>query len=126
MRFMLAVAIVPGLPGLASPQGQMDLYQTWASFVASSAAYEKCGANDGALKQKFAANFLAVASLAAERARMEHPYNPARDLANAMEGRRKAIKSKVEEEIAKSGCASDGVKELLKLYESNANSDAAK
>jgi hypothetical protein len=121
MRYLLAIA---GLTALASPvagQEEKSIYQIWHGFAASSAAYERCGANDAALKLKFAANFLAVASQAAEQIRVEHPFDPAGDLTRAMEGRRKAIKAKVEEEIVKNGCASDSIKELLKLYEANAN-----
>jgi len=122
MRFLLIIAGLIACSGPASAE-ETAIYKTWYGFVASSAAYEKCGANDAALRQKFAANFLAVASQAAEQVRAEHPFNPALDLARAMDGQRKEIRAKVEEEIAKNGCASDAIKELLKLYDANANSD---
>jgi hypothetical protein len=124
MRFLLAIAAIFALAALAQAQDEKAILQVWHGFVASSAAYDRCGASDAALKQKFAANYLAVASQAAEQMRAEHPFNPAGDLARALEGRRKAIRAKVEDEIAKNGCTSDGIKELLALYAANANGGA--
>jgi hypothetical protein len=124
MRYLFLAA---GFAALAFPAGAQEekasIYEILDNFVASSAAYNKCGGNDDALKFKFAANLMAVSTQAAMQAKEDHPYEPEWDLRNAMNARGNAIKAKVEEEIEKQGCASGPVKELIKLYEFNANWD---
>lgn len=125
MRYLFVAA---GLTALTFPVGAQEekanIYEILDNFIASSAAYNKCGAHDEALKLKFAANLTAISAQAAMQIKEDHPYNPETDLVKAMKGRGDAIKAKVEEEIAKQGCASEPVKELLKLYEVNANWNA--
>ncbi len=123
MRYLLVLAGLTALAVQAAAQEEKSIYKMLDSFTASSAAYNKCGANDAGLKSRFAANFMAVSTQAAMQAKEDHPFNPAADLMNAMDARGKAIGAKVEEEIAKQGCASEGIKELLRLYEADATWD---
>jgi hypothetical protein len=122
MRYSFLAAGFAALAFQAHAQEEKaSIYEILDNFIASSAAYSKCGSNDDALKSKFATNLMAVSTQAAMQAREDHPYEPAWDLTNAMNARGNAIKAKVEEEIEKQGCASEPVKELLKLYDFNAN-----
>lgn len=122
MRYLFVAA---GLTALAFPataqEEKTSIFELLDRFIASSAAYDKCGSNDGQLKLKFAANLMSVSMQAAMQAKEDHPYDPEADLMNAMKERSKAIRLKVEEEIEKQGCASEPIKGLLKLYEFNAN-----
>ena len=122
MRYLFVVAGLTALTFAAHAQeDKASIYEILDNFFASSAAYNKCGSNDEALKFKFAANLTAVSARAAMQAKEDHPYDPEGDLVNAMKERGKAIRAKVEEEIANQGCASEPIKQLLKLYEFNAN-----
>ena len=123
MRYLLVLLgwALLAAPSYATQQEKQSIHQILDNFIASAVAYNKCGANDQNLKSKFAANLMEISIRDAMSAREEHPDQSSEALAKASEEHLNAIQSKVAGLIGQNGCNSDGVKQLLKMYEFHAN-----
>jgi hypothetical protein len=98
------------------PPGRIDIVQIYFSFLASRVAALSCDAVDKATEPKFQSNLLTVTIRATQALKERNQNLSEADLSAKIIAAQNSTQAAVKSEIAQNGCASDRIKELLKLY----------
>jgi hypothetical protein len=105
---------------LANPapaQERTDIVQIWTNFLASRAAALGCNGVNPATEVQFASTLQAVSLRAAMALKERNAQLPEDELALRTKRVIDGIKDSVNAEIAKNGCGSERIRQLLKLYD---------
>jgi hypothetical protein len=111
------------IPSLSFGQDRVDIVKIFQNFVASSVAANACNAVDKSTVVKFGANNVTVATRATMALKERNPAMSEKELGEKIVKMLDGIKQSVKNEIDQSGCGSDRIQQLLKLYEMHAKLD---
>jgi hypothetical protein len=104
------------VPFLAYGQGRVEIVQIYENFLASRVAALDCGGIDQASEQKFLSNQMTVTLRAAQALKERNSSLSDADLTSKVLALQNTLQANVKTEIAKNGCSSERIQQLLKLY----------
>lgn len=116
IAYGLVLLLSAAAPLKSQAQERVDILLIYSNFIASRVAALGCGTVDKATEPKFLSNLLTV-TIRATQAFKERSQNLSdADVTNRVTDAQKRLEETVRAEIARNGCSSDRIQQLLKLY----------